>query len=322
MSNQPNAIGSVPNAADHYRNHTISKGVAVAMLVTTLVAAALAIYFGHQAWQAGVNFSGNIPHLMASIPFDVTFLIGCASTVVGIAATIYSIYHYVQKEKLLPPIETEEPKDLEGPQGAPEAKEAPGPMNTQSYAQLAYAVGQKLNGSQQPTESELRQLADNYPLMLRTLPNIPEPVVKCVVANLYENGKAREFKDAVSRAIEDSIGEAGRALSNLIDNLKEQETDGLIVCIGVQLSNSGMDKDLRDRVLPGVKDFIWNLAANNLRADYDTFYLEVHNKIDPLMVKLGLVSNKNKLSNAIMYLHRQQLLACVEEIEDLKKKLS
>lgn len=85
--------------AEHYRKYTISKGVAFAMLVTTLVVAALAIYFGHHAWDGGVNFSGNIPNLMRSIPFNVTFLIGCTSMVIGVVAAIYSLYQYYQSKK-------------------------------------------------------------------------------------------------------------------------------------------------------------------------------------------------------------------------------
>lgn len=172
---------------------TYAPWVAVAMLLTTLVAAALAIYFGHQAWDAGLNFSGNIPNLMASIPFDVTFLIGCASAVVGVAATIYSIWHYCKNNN-----------DAESEPSIPRTPEL------EEYEAVVrkvnIIVGKGIQAQKQDHEIEIEpevvgQLVANQTYFLHFLPEIPGRVVELVIQEIFKKG-IKEFIEETLRTIE------------------------------------------------------------------------------------------------------------------------
>ncbi len=84
----PASIASQENR--HYPTQN-SKWAAVAMLIATVVAAAIAIYFGSQVWHSGASLMDNIHHLMSSIPFDATFLAGCATGLIGLVASVYCV---------------------------------------------------------------------------------------------------------------------------------------------------------------------------------------------------------------------------------------
>lgn len=66
-----------------------SKWFAVAMLLATVVATAIAIYYGSRVWCSGDSWVKNISHLMSSTPFDISVGVGCFAGCMGLAITYF-----------------------------------------------------------------------------------------------------------------------------------------------------------------------------------------------------------------------------------------
>lgn len=188
------------------RPASIPKWLAVGMLVTTLVAAALAIYFGHQAWHSGASFSENIRHLMDSIPFDVTFLGGCSTGVIGTIAIIYHAIYRPQKRLLY------EDQDFNHFQNLPALRllyEDQGFDHFQNLPALKWQYS--------PTESEyvarskltyegntqyVSQLAENYLVLFEVLPNVPAEALKLIVQQIKASGQLTQFEAAMEEKLQ------------------------------------------------------------------------------------------------------------------------
>lgn len=260
------------NYLSPYRKQTISKYVAIAMLLTTLVAAALAIYFGYQAWHAGVD-PGSFSKLMESIPFKVTFLTGCSTAMIGMVTAIYSLYKHYYKEE--DPIYDSLPASALIPSQAglnPEPK-----LTTEDYHTKAceLSVAMNKNGHIWDTKRDpqkwqdfpkeavlVKELVDNYELMLEesVFVKMPHPSLTMIVRVIYARGMGPTFCNKVEELMETGkfSQRAANTLRILVGILREEERDRLIQAI-----NSSGDIPLRDRL----NRYLWAALVSALNAE-------------------------------------------------------
>ena len=223
-------VGIATQTQSHPQSNT-SKGIAIAMLVATVVLGAIAVYFGSQIWHPGVSLMDNIHLLMGSIPFDATFLAGCSTGLISLVAAIYfscqkgpDQNQTVQKDKKmdLPEATRENYIDLA-------QQIAPGLSNENPMEMYNYHEANKHN---------IHWLADNYSLMLENLPEIPESVMEPVVARIYQISHGKTFVQAVSKKINGlKESEDKTAWVNLFTIIKKQSDSKLVLSVQTQITN-------------------------------------------------------------------------------------
>ncbi len=218
-----------------------SKWVAVAALVTTVVAAATAVYFGSQVWHSGASLMGNIHNLMGSIPFDATFLAGCASGLIGLIAIVYCLCQKGASEDALAQYEDIPPSNVN------EQEEIDlNVLTPENYTKVARQITCgiitpkiRLDSYLQANKQNLAWLASNYSLMLEALPEIPDSII-AIVEEVYQQNMGQAFIQAVNKKIESLNGpEDKEAWITLFNTIKVQCNRQLINIVYAQMDPQG-----------------------------------------------------------------------------------
>lgn len=299
-----------------HTKQNISLWVAVTMLVTTLVVAVLAYNFGYQAWYSGVD-PGGISKLMGSIPFDVTFLIGCSTAAIGIVAMIYSIYKYREDHRLESTVDgfSTNPAPVESGKHKPPSK-----LSAEEYVKKACQLSQvsqiqDVKGDSLP--GLVDKLVDNYELMLSTsvLMQIPENSLKVIVEMIFRR-RWLELYNKIKAMLENGTFELAAVgkLETLVGILRELEYGIMIEFLNREYSRMGMGQVFDKMNASLLTEHLWAVIAAALKApDFDQH-----------LSHAAQVFTKDNVEKQILcgLLNQEYIVAPVKQIEEISAKIN